>query len=75
MKSITLSATVNRDRKAVIDFPSDIQPGVYTLRVYFEEYPKLDIENPLQGLPCVSAWDRMKDVSLRREDMYGDEGR
>lgn len=75
MKSITYTATVNSDRKATIDLPEDIQPGVYTLRVYVEEQGDQALENPFEGLPTVRAWDWLRDVSLRREDMYGDEGR
>ena len=75
MKSITYTATVNREHKATIDLPNDIPPGVYTLRVYVEEKPLQAIENPFQGLPTVRAWDRLMDVSLRREDIYGDDGR
>lgn len=75
MKSITYTATVSSDHKATIDLPDDIQPGVYTLRVYVEEPPSHLLTNPFQGLPTVRAWDWLKDVSLRREDMYGADGR
>jgi len=75
MKSITYTATVGKDRKAAIDLPDDIPPGVYTLRVYVEEQQPQPIENPFQGLPTVRAWERLRDVSLRREDIYGEEGR
>ncbi len=75
MKSITYTATVNSDRTATIPLPDDITPGVYKLQVYFEEQPPQVLENPFQGLPTVRAWDGLKDVSLHREDLYGDEGR
>jgi hypothetical protein len=75
MKSITYIATVDRDRKAIIDLPADIAPGTYTLRVYVEEQQPQILENPFQELPTVSAWEQLQDVSLRREDIYGDEGR
>lgn len=75
MKSITYIATVNDERKTTIALPDDIQPGVYTLRVYIEEkYPQIS-ENPFQDAPTVRAWERLKAVSLRREDLYDDDGR
>ena len=75
MKIITYTAVVTADRKATIDLPDDIAPGVHTLHVYVEETRPQTFENPFHGLPTVRAWDQLKDVSLRREDLYGDEGR
>ncbi len=75
MRSITYTATVGEDRNATIALPSDILPGVYDLRIYVEEKQPKALQNPFQGLPTVHAWEGLKDVSLRREDIYGDEGR
>lgn len=75
MKSITYTATVGKDGKAIIDLPDDILPGVYKLRIYVEEQQHQALGNPFLGLPTVRAWERLKDVSLRRGDIYGDEGR
>ncbi len=75
MKSITYTATVDSEHKTTINLPDDVEPGVYTLRVYLEEQRPYALENPLHGLPTVRAWDWLKDVSLRREDLYGNEGR
>ena len=74
MKSITYTATIGSDRTTTIALPEDIEPGVYTLRVYVEGQPQQPREHFLQGLPTVRAWDRLKDVSLRREELYRDEG-
>jgi hypothetical protein len=75
MKSITYIATVSNERKTTIALPDDIPPGVYTLRVYIEEQTPQISENPFQDAPTVRAWDRLKAVSLRRKDIYGDDGR
>ena len=70
MKNITCTATVTTDRKAIIDLPNDIAPGVHTLHIYVEEQQPQAPANPFHGLPTVRAWDWLKDVSLRREDLY-----
>ena len=72
MKSITCAAKVDSGHKATTGLPDDIQPGVYTLRLYVEERQQA-LASPLEGLPTVRAWEWLKDVSLRRGDMYGDE--
>jgi len=74
MKSITYTATVNSDHKATIDLLEDIQPGVYTLRVYVEEQGQHALDNPFEGLPTVRAWDWLRDVSLRACESIGFRG-
>lgn len=76
MKSITCTARVTSDHKATIDMPDELQPGMYTVRVFVEElqHPHSP-EETFEGLPTVRAWAQLKDQSLRREDLYGDEGR
>ena len=71
MRSLTCTAAVTNDHETTIKLPDDIQPGVYTLRVYVEDQQPQGLDNPLRGLPTVRAWDWLKDVSLRREDLYG----
>lgn len=75
MKTIECSVVVDANRKAVLQFPLEITPGEHQLVVMVEEQSASAVTDPLQGLPTVSGGSWLQGLSLRREDMYGDDGR
>ena len=75
MKSITYRVLVDEERKTTIALPDDVTPGVYTLRVYVEESLPGPRHDPLAGLPTVRQWGSIEKLSLKREDLYDDQGR
>ncbi len=74
MKTIETLATVTRDGQLAARVPADILPGEHRVILVIEEEP-LPQRRPPGPFPVihVDAWP--EDLSLRREDLYGDDGR
>ena len=77
MSPLNLKLTVPADRKLTIQLPEDIEPGAETV-VTVTVRPasrRPSSDDSLDWFPTlnVSRWD--PSTSLRREDMYGDDGR
>lgn len=76
MRTIEATATVSRDRKLVMPVPDDILPGEHQVILVIDERvgarwePRSAAELPLHDL---GPWPPQ--LSLRREDLYGEEGR
>ena len=75
MKTIACSVLVDEDRKAVVQLPRQIAPGQHDLVVVIDEQAAKPVMDPLQGFPTIRLDHWPEDLSLRREDMYGDDGR
>ena len=75
MKTIVCSVLVDEDRKAVLQLPDEVAPGHHRLVVVVDEEAPEPVSDPLEGLPTVRAGRWLEGLSLRREDMYGDDGR
>ena len=75
MKTIECNVLVHEDRKAVVQLPSDITPGQHRLVVVVDEETFEPGSDPLEGFPTIRLDHWPQDLALRREDMYGDDGR
>jgi hypothetical protein len=76
MKTITTTAVIGPDRVLTVQLPPDVPPGRHEVVVVVNGVPAA----PPPG-PSLANWPRHDDVawpadlSLRREDLYGDDGR
>ena len=73
MKAIETIITVATDRTGVLHLPDDVAPGRHEAIIVFEE-PPVSPRRPLD-LPTHDVGPWPANLSLRREDMYGDDGR
>jgi hypothetical protein len=80
MKTIETIATVTADGKITVQLPPDIPAGEHRVVVMIDEQPlPKKTETKEKRLPLdfpvihVGSWP--ENLSLRREDMYGDDGR
>ena len=75
MRTLECQVHVDESRRASLQFPPDIAPGEHRIVIVVEEEGSKASLDPLQGLPTVHAAQWLAGISLRREDMYGDDGR
>ncbi len=75
MKTIECNVLVDEDRKTVVQLPAEISPGQHRLVVVIDEPAQQPDGDPLEGFPTIKLDHWPEDLSLRREDMYGDDGR
>ncbi|MBW4573556.1 MAG: hypothetical protein KME31_38065 [Tolypothrix carrinoi HA7290-LM1] len=80
MKAIQTIATVTSDGKITLQLPLDIPPGEHQVVVIIDEKSLLEKEErkekrPPLDFPVDSYGSFPENLSLRREDMYGDWGR
>lgn len=75
MRTLECQVVVDEARRASLQFPPDIAPGEHHVVIVVEEAPGKAPSNPLKGLPTVRAAKWLAGVPLKREDMYGDNGR
>lgn len=75
MKSIDTHGVIDADGMLSIRVPRDIAPGEHRVVVVIEE--RADEPAPQQHveLPALDLGPWPANLSLRREDMYGDDGR
>lgn len=75
MKTIECSVVVDENNKAELQLPPEIAPGEHRLVVIIDEETLKPMDDPLGGLPTVRGEGWLEGVSLRREDMYDNDGR
>ena len=76
MKTIETTAVIGEDRKLTVQLPPDVTPGSHRVVVVIEEAPAAPARPAIMADWPVHAADLIpSDFSLRREDMYGDDGR
>lgn len=75
MKTITATAIVTPDGKITLQLPPDIPPGAHQVVLVIDEQPMKKEKRPPLDFPTISVGSWPADLSLRREDMYGDDGR
>ena len=75
MKTIELTATVGPDRTLTIQLPPDVTPGEHRVVVVIEETITPRAPRPALNFPVHDVGPWPENLSLRREDMYGDDGR
>jgi hypothetical protein len=74
MRTLQLTATITADRELKIQLPPDISAGDYQIVLVLEEQPTQEQRKPFQ-FPVDDYGPLLTELSLRREDMYGDFGR
>lgn len=75
MKTIETDATVTQDGQLTLALHLNVPPGQYRVLVVLEEPAPVSTQRPPLNLPVVDVGTWPEDLSLRREDMYGDDGR
>ena len=75
MRTLEYQVHIDEARRASLQFPPDIAPGEHRIVIVVEEDQSRASLDPLQDLPTVRAAEWLAGVSLRREDMYGDDER
>jgi hypothetical protein len=75
MKTIETTATVTEDGKLIAEVNGDIAPGEHHVVVVIDEKLVVKQERPPLNFPVMSVGPWPENLSLRREDMYDDDGR
>ncbi len=75
MRTIETAATITAEGTLTVQVPPDIPPGPHRIVVVIDDQPDMPDARALHDFPVihVGAWPAA--LSLRREDMYGDDGR
>lgn len=75
MRTIETTATITAEGTLTVQVPPDITPGPHHIVVFIDDQPGLPEARPLHDFPVIHVGAWPADLSLRREDMYGDDGR
>lgn len=75
MRTIDTKGTVTPDQTLQVGVPDDIPPGEHHVVVIFDEPVTQSTIKPPFAFPVDSYGPWPPNLSLRREDLYGDEGR
>jgi hypothetical protein len=80
VKTIETTVTVTADGKVTLQLPPDIPPGEHQIVLIIDEKPVPEKavtkeKRPPLNFPVITVGSWPADLSLRREDMYGDDGR
>lgn len=75
MKTIECMTLINEKRQALIQFPPDISLGTHRLVVTLDPTSTQIASKPDEELPTISVGKWTEDLTLRREDFYGNNGR
>jgi hypothetical protein len=76
MKTIETTIEVDVGHRATIQLPADISPGVHpVVMVIDEQTVARPASRSLTDFPVIDVGPWPEGLSLRREDMYGDDGR
>ncbi len=74
MRTIETDATVTKDGRLVVEVPPDVPPGQHHVKLMIEEPTDARKDGTTEFLVIhVDSWP--DNLSLSREDIYGDEGR
>jgi len=75
MQTIQAIATVNDDGELTLRIPKDIAPGRHKVVLVIDEEPVQAQDRVLADFPVIDIGPWPEGLSLRREDMYDDDGR
>jgi hypothetical protein len=75
VKTMECSLVVGEDRTALLQFPPDVKPGEHQVVVVIEDRAGVLQDKSLDDLPAISAGGWPAGLSLKREDLYGNDGR
>jgi hypothetical protein len=76
MRKIETTLMITEQGKGIVTLPSDLEPGQYKVSITIEDQPATtkQTREPLD-IPVLDLGPWPEGVPLRREDMYGDDGR
>lgn len=75
MKTIETKTIVTEDKRLIVRVPEDIIPGEHHIVVIIDEKTEEESNRLPFNFPIDSYGSWPSDLSLRREDIYGDDGR
>ncbi len=76
MRTIQTTVVVDAEHRATIQLPADIAPGEHPVVVVIDEAVGSPASpRPWVGFPAHDVGPWPEGLTLRREDMYGDDGR
>ena len=75
MKTVELTTIIQPDRTMTVQLPPDVTPGRHHVVVVIDDGQKAETSSGMADRPAHDVGPWPADLSLRREDMYGDEGR
>jgi hypothetical protein len=75
MATIELQAPLTEDHTLTVQLPPTVKPGDQVVVRLTQLESASTLERPLLDLPLHHIGPWPDDLSLQREDMYGDEGR
>jgi hypothetical protein len=75
MRTIETTVTVAPDGTLTVQVPPDVTPGTHQIVLVIDDWPREARESQLGAFPVISVGSWPPDLSMRREDMYGDAGR
>jgi len=75
MIALDTTAVVTADGKLTLPVPPHVSPGEHRVVVIIDERPLAKEERPPWNFPVDHYGSWPSNLSLRREDMYGDNGR
>jgi hypothetical protein len=74
MRTIEATATVTKDGKLTVQVPEDIPPGEHAVVIVLAENAVPRANRPPLNFPVHDSGPWPAELSLRREDLYGDRG-
>jgi len=76
MKIIQTTAVVDAAHHLVVQMPPDVATGQHQVVIVIEEFPRpVPKKDWFKDWPVIDVGPWPKNLSLRREDLYGDNGR
>ena len=75
MRTIETTATITAEGTLIVPVPPDIPPGPHHIVVWIDDQPGLPDTRARHDFPVIHVGAWPADLFLRREDMYGDDGR
>ena len=74
MKTIQTRAVVGPEHTITLQLPDEIEPGAYQVTLVIDDRP-VAVKSDFSDFPVIDVGPWPEGLSLRREDMYGDDGR
>ena len=75
MYTIETTATITAEGTLIVQVPPDIPPGSHHIVVWIDDQPGRPDTHARHDFPVIHVGAWPANLSLRREDMYDDDGR
>jgi len=75
MTTIETTTVVGPDRKLTVQLPPDVAPGAHRVRIVVDDPGAAKMRSRLDDFPTIDLGPWPQFESLRRESLYGDDGR